>query len=60
LSAHINSISLHFVSAGKLRCITEEILLHCLGKDLSLYTLTGSSYVQREVSDIQQFVKKVI
>ena len=40
--------------------MTEEILMHCLGPDLSLYTLTGSSYIQREFSEIHQPVQKVI
>jgi hypothetical protein len=45
---------------GKLKHMTEEILMHCLGSDLSLYTLTGSSYIQREISEIHQPVQKVI
>ena len=45
--------------SGKLKHITEEILRHCLGNDLSLFTLTGSSYIQREFSDVHQPVQKV-
>jgi hypothetical protein len=45
--------------SGKLKHLTEEILRHCLGNDLSLYTLTGSSYIQRELSAVHQHVQKV-
>ncbi len=44
---------------GKLKNLTEEILSHCLGSDLSLYTLTGSSYIQRDLSATHQPVQKV-